>query len=513
MKWKRVVILVLVAICYSIYYLSIGIFGLKMGYFNYEQLFISDKLQLLFSSDTNTLEVFYFTYPVLGQVMAIPAGLIDPIIAPIITSSLFTGFLAAYLVTKLISLDLKFFACITSAYFIFSPVMIFVAMSGMTLYLFLILYFLFFHYVFKYSRDLTTYNFVIISICLSAFVFLDFSFLWIIVFMIPLVFLFSIYSDPHLKPNFIAIFNQITLRNDKVKELIGRFLSSLLVIIFTPLISLLFYLLINYWFTGQWFYFKNLSTSQWDQKGFLNYTFSNSLIKESFTIKYVLKTLFYLSSFFLTALWLGRRRLLFTYSLIMVVLWIIFNKNYDGTQFFSLNTLLILTASGIAGILHLFQTSLIDSLKNKTLTSILISTVFVLTLTGEVFYFKSTRSALENNMVDFVFKKNANEEMTAFLDMADFIKTNLNKTDIILTDNSIFYPVTAMTRTNISYLDQYNESYYSAIQFPKKFANYILVSNLETEYYTKDQMTAVKLQRESLWYKVYSNDFFTIYKL
>ncbi|MAZ28488.1 MAG: hypothetical protein CL868_15595 [Cytophagaceae bacterium] len=502
-----------IGLFYTVYYCIVGIYAIQEGYLNYEHLFVADKLQLLFTTDIKTLELFYFTYPVLEQVMAIPAGFVDPVLAPVITSSIVMGGFAAYIVVKLFKLGLKFFSCMATAYFLCSPIMVFLAISGTSLYLYLLLYFLFFHYVFKYARDLTTYNFVIISICLSAFVFLDYSFLWIIVFMVPLVFLFSIYSDPLLKPNFVAIFNQITQRSDKIKQLVGRFLSSYLVIVFTPLISLLFYLLINYWFTGEAFYFDKTFTSRWHQYGLLNYTFEGSLIKDSFTVGYVLRSILFLCPFFVTALWLGRRRLLFQYTMVMVPLWLIFSKNYDGTQFFSLHILLIITASGIAGIIHLFQTSLLQIFKAKWTMPLVILLVFGFTLTGEFYYFRSTHSAVEKKMVNLVLQQKLDDEMNAFMDMAGYIKENTRQDEAILADNAIFYPTMAVTRDDVQYVDQFTDVYYSALQSPMLYAHYLLVSNPNSIYQDRDQMRAVFLQKSASLKILYTNDFFSLYKL
>ena len=200
----------IIGLFFSAYYVGLGYYEYSLGFKYLEPLFMSDRLQLLFTNDIKTLELFYFTYPVISQLITIPAGLIDPLLAPMITSGITVGFFAAYIVVILFKQKLPIVSVIITMYFLCSPVIISVATSGTSLYLYLILYYFFFHFLFRYTRDYTTYNFVILSLCLTLFVFLNYSFLWMVVFMLPLIFLFSLFNSPGIQKSYLGIFTELT---------------------------------------------------------------------------------------------------------------------------------------------------------------------------------------------------------------------------------------------------------------------------------------------------------------
>ena len=116
-------------------------------------------------------------------------------------------------------------------------------------------------------------------------------------------------------------------------------------------------------------------------------------------------------------------------------------------------------------------------------------------------------------MVNLVLQQKLDDEMNAFMDMAGYIKENTRQDEAILADNAIFYPTMAVTRDDVQYVDQFTDVYYSALQSPMLYAHYLLVSNPNSIYQDRDQMRAVFLQKSASLKILYTNDFFSLYKL
>ncbi|WP_405199212.1 hypothetical protein [Christiangramia sp. LLG6405-1] len=479
-----------------------------------ESLFISDKLQLLLSSNIKTLELFYFTYPIISQIASLPAAIINPVLAPIITSGIALAFMAAFVVVRFYDLKLRTLSAVTSFYFLTSPVAIGIATSGTSLYLYLIFYFIFFYLLFRYLRDFTTYNFVLLSICLTLFVFLDASFLWIIVFMIPIILFFSLYNTRYKSMSYVGIFSELTQNTFERKELIGRSLSTVLVIVFTPIMSLLFYLIINYWFTGDILFFTRTGTTQWNQHEFLQkvfYQFDLATITQLNQTYFPLAILF-MSPLFLFVMFHGRRKILFQSIVALVPIWLLFSKNTDYSNLLSLSTLLIITAAGIAGFLHLFQTKLFHkfiSVKFFNLRCILILGV---SIAGEFAYLHHTQNPIEQNMLAFYIQKEP-INIKSSDQLASFILKNIPEDARILADNTVFFPSMALIRAQHTFLDQFQEGFYEALQAPNLYADYIIVSKKETQAYPKDKLKPVIENLRLNADLKYSNEHFRLLKI
>jgi hypothetical protein len=97
--------------------------------------------------------------------------------------------------------------------------------------------------------------------------------------------------------------------------------------------------------------------------------------------------------------------------------------------------------------------------------------------------------------------------------MASYINTQLDKDDTILTDNSIFYPTMALTRDRVTYIDQFTDTYYSALQVPELYAQYVLVSNMESYTYDKDKLRTLLVSKSVDLQPIHATENFTLYRI
>ena len=513
---KRILSILFIGTLISLYYIGLGVYQFNLGFRYLEPLFISDKIQLLFSNEVKTLELFYFTYPILSQIIATPTTILSgPILAPLVSSSIFTGILGAYIIRKFYEMEHRFLSVLTSIYFLCSPLMIAIATSGTSLYLYYTLYFLVFHFIFRYIRDFTTYNLVLLSISLTCFVFLDYEFLWIVVLMLPLVFFFSLFQNSYGNLSYLSIFSKLSQNFTETKKLIGRSFSTILVILFTPLMSLVFYFIINFWFTEDPMYFNRSETAQWNQQKFLEFLFFNQSgtdIKNSTNFNGLLWSIGSLTPIFCIMFLIGRKKLLFQFSLLLVPVWIFYCFQKNGAGALDLTVLLIIVASGVAAILHLFQTKLQKSFRNTELLIPSSIILFLFLMLGEYNYFSTSKHHEEKNMFAFYsLKKPLNT--SSFEQMNEFISENINQKTIILTDNTYTYPITALTRNKIEYYDQFEKNYYNALQRPELYCDYLLISKPRLNSHPHNKLEH-KILRDSVAYElIFSTEDFELLKL
>ena len=474
---KRALSIAIIGTLFSCIYISIALYEKTLGFKFLEPLFISDRLHLLFSNDIKTLEIFYFTYPSLSLLLAIPALIIDPILAPVITSSIAMGFFSSYLIVELYSKDLKLISVLVSIYLLCSPAMLSIATSGTSLYLYFILYYFFFSFLFRYTRDYTTYNFVMMSLCLTLFVLLDYQFLWMMIFVVPIIFFFSLFNSTTIQKSYVGIFEELTQNKSSTRELINKSFSTILVIIFTPLLSLSCFMIINYWFTGNFLFFETSQTTSWDQNPLINQLFYTTETTDIYLIDRIenlLLSCLFLSPVYLTSFVMGRKKLLFHLILLLAPIWIIYKLNSNPLELLSLQDLLIITASGIAAFIHLFQTALLGIFRKSKILHTLSFTLLGLSLCGEYYYFDHSKIPQEQNMFAFI-KQEAPLNTASSLELIEYLNNHIPKGSKLLTDNTLTYGISALTREKVIYVDQFDFDYYDAFQAPGLFADYILI--------------------------------------
>lgn len=516
---KKWALFLLLTILFSFYYLSLAFVLIESGYTNLEQLFISDKLQLLLQTDQSNLEIFFFTFPVIPQILALPLSFYNTISAPILTSVILASCLMSYIVVKLFRLNFIFLAILIALYFLISPTIIYITTSGNGLYVKFITLFLIFHFLFKYIREFTIYNLVIVSVSFSILVFTDDNFLWLIIFIIPLIFFLSIINALGINKSIVGAYSQVIQNRSQKRKLFGRFFSLLLVLFFTPVTSFILFLLINKWYTGSFFYYQDAAGFSWNSANILALKLFNTNVNHvnfSFSKLYALRQSFLLSPLLIVMFFLGRRRFLFQYIIISILLLLVLLFGYLVGDLFSLNYLIIIHAVSLAVILHLLQTSLGKIYKANSWYVLVVISLFSISLLGEVYYFQLTNNFSEQKFYTHVVKQNNDKNMKSFKELAGFIQNNVEPNATILASNVIFYPSMAYTRSHVDYIDEFSPMFYSAIQKPDAYVNYVLTTKKASVFYKDNKLRQSlfndKISHHKL-YKVYTNNDFVLFKI
>lgn len=503
---------------FGTYYTVVSFFLVDASYLNLEHLFLTNQLYSLFEKNVNTLEIFYFSSPLLHQIAAMPFGFFDAFIAPVITSLLAISILGAFVVNALLKSKQKVFAVLGGVYFLVSPVMIYAAVSGSSLYLHIILLFIIFYFFLRFVFDNTTFNLILVSLAISLFIFLDYRFLYFVLFLIPLFFLYSIYLTIGVRRSFIKTIDVIIESFSQERKLISRFFSILTIVVFTPLVTFGLYLIINKWFGGEYFYFTSSNVAHWNKFKFLNFQYYNldtQLINTSFSYLVTLKNTLLLSPLFLGLFYLIKKRLLLVYILLLVPVFIIFSQSILSVNMVDLKTFSVLIASAIGGLILIYNYSHSKMNSSNKITAIVLI-IFSLQVLGEWVYFKETNDFSEADFANAILQHNKKIPwLDAQLDMAGYIQENLDPNETILTDSSIFYPSLSFFRKEFNVKDRYSNNYYKYLLKPKA-DSYLLISNPTTFYYNNDDLRHFlfpDFDNTSNLITIHHNSYFTLYKI
>src|ERR1700710_2475775 len=88
---KRTLYLILITLALAAYYLFLGIYLNRLGYYNQESLFYLEKTKILFDGVGNRLKVMGLTAPILpfyGTAIFSPFNLLAPVIASAIGTAI-----------------------------------------------------------------------------------------------------------------------------------------------------------------------------------------------------------------------------------------------------------------------------------------------------------------------------------------------------------------------------------------------------------------------------------------
>lgn len=479
------------------------------GYLNFEPSYITKHLNTLFHNG-ELVKNFFLSYPLLTNLLAYPFAVISTIDAPFLASIFYSSLFYTIVVTKVGNYKGNIFKLLIFLYFLCSPVSIYIATSGTSVYAFFILYFYIFYHLFNYIKKFTTYHLTILSIVLSTAVFLNFKILWILLLLFFYVFVFTIYKIKGLSySNVIIKYIKISQHKSLRRKFRGHFFSIIFIIGFLPVSGLLLYLLINYLMGNDFFYFYTNLESKWNANKMFNSINSTSIVtlKNRAVNDYsFVKIIVYLIPLFLFEIISHYKHALKIFILLIVPL-ILFIFLKDRTlDYMSLSYYAILIAAAIAS----FTTNKNNALRPKTIAYVAYSVVFVAGILGEYYYLKQSSYTSEQVYFSSITNNTHDKILQQYKDGGRYLLLNTPKNSKVLCDNSLFYTVIAFNEKNNYFVPNASNAYNVAVSNPKDNVDFIVVSNKNSKNYLYDKVD-MKLNRQQKKIKNYSTQivFFT----
>lgn len=518
MKSRRGLYLILITVFIAAYYLLLGIYLNKLGYYNQESLFFIEKSKILLEGMGNRLKVMGLTAPILpfyGSFIfsSINTGLLAPVIASALGTSLLFFVMANTLIKRT---NDDFYLWMLVVVFLFHPGLLYAACSGKSIYMVLIFFYLFFFHIIRFYNSNTTFHISIASICLVILVFCDYKFIWLTLFFIPLVLFISIQTlnlgEKETVFRLYQSFNSPALR----RKLVNKTFAIYIILFILPLASILIFKMLNLTHANDLDYFLDSPYATWtvlaDRLNFEQAT-SFAHYQSSQISPLVTASIALYCPMILVAIYLFRNS---TYQILTIAtpfalvefLQIKYDKIFLSYEYF-----LIFLVLSLLCIIFRAHTQ-----KSQLAVKVVLSILVIFQLFTGYSFLKRSFLAEERQFAKIMFNPSPIDDQSENREMAEFINS-LPHNEQILMDDAIAYPVVAFTDHVQRLTLPYQETYLSASEAPEHYVNYILIAtdkNPLTGYtqLNNKYIPAIKHSDNNLnLQKVYETDDWVLYKI
>lgn len=458
------------------------------GYLNFEPLYITYHLNNLSVSSDELVKEFFMSYPMLTNILSYPFAIISKIDAPYYASIFYTSFFTTLLVFLVGDKKKRFIKVLLFFYFLLSPITIYAATSGTSLYAFYILYFAIFFYLFNYIKKFTTYHITILSIILSLTVFLDYRLLWLLLILFIQIFVFSIYGVKGIGSNAIVVkFVKITQNISLRRKFTGHLNSMMFIIGFFPVVTLLLYLLTNYLMGNDFYYFYSDVGSKWNGNRSLSILDANVLTElnnKAVNDFSFLSLMMCLTPLYIYEVLFNLRKglKLLVMSAVPILLYILLRDS--KIEYMGLFYYVLIPSTAIASII----TATYQDFDKKKIQYLGYTFVFATSIYGEYTYFKESVFTSEQVYFDDVVNKEQIGVLTEYKNGGRFLKFNTPKKSVILCDKSIMYPLIAFNQRHNVFISNETKEFKKAIYNPKRYCDYMIISNRKSPFYYLDKV-------------------------
>ncbi|MEO3408212.1 hypothetical protein AAFN85_30135 [Mucilaginibacter sp. CAU 1740] len=518
MKITKSTYLFLFSLVLAAWYLIIGVYLNKLGYYNQESLFYIEKTKIVFEGLGNRLKVMGLTAPLLPFYSTFIFSTINSYLAPVIASALGTAGLF-YLISRSFVIRVKddFYLVMLAFLFLLHPGILYMACSGKAIYLVVAFVYLFFLNLLKFYRSNTTFHVSVASMCLVMLIFCDYRFIWLTLFFIPLVLSITLASlnlgEKESIFRLFMSFNSPSLR----RKLINKTFAIYVILFVLPIASLICYKLLNQTHASDLNYFSESPLATWtvlvDK---LNYDTTST------AVNYQLPELSILISL----------RILCFCPLILFGLYLLRESTY--------HVLTILTLFGFVEFLHIKYDKLfltyqyyliflfaallcmifkVHTIRKKTTVKIGLSLVILLQLYTGYIFLKNSLITDERRFITTLTERQPVSDQAESQEIAKYINS-LPTGMHILMDDAVAYPIAAFTNNVKQLTLPYQlEQFLSAIETPYRYDDYILIATPKNPFTGYTQLNdkyipEIRRLNSGINYKrVYETDDWILYKV
>ncbi len=469
------------ALALLMYYLIMSWIVHRTGYEHSENLFIAEKLKVLFESDENNLLTLGTTFPslvFLSSLIFTPFGyLFAPILASIaITTALFYILINDFKNTSKIP-SVVYVPVITLLFFL-HPGLIYAAVSGRGVAAILLCFYLVFRSLFRYYQTQTTFYLSMTSIYLSCLIFCDYNFLWLLLAFFPFIILVSLEGLKINKdqPAILQYFQSVNNLSQR-RKLANRTVAIYIIVFLLPFGALFLFEVLNQTHAGNSTYFLTSQYANWHVIGNVpigeivsngtgkNVTKQSQLLFQAYVL--ILNPLLILAFFYFKG---KLYELLTLFAPFILISILIINLQY----YFTIEYYLIFLVLGLLGL------SIYGGSKfNKKVTWFLVFTVALLNVFTGIYYFKKTDDLEEEqfysavkNYKNWLGTKNINEEF----EIAAYISSIATPANKVLIDDASAFKVIAHLKNLDGVIMPLNKNFITLIENPIAGSKYMLIA-------------------------------------
>ena len=469
------------ALALLVYYLIMSWILHRTGYEHSENLFIAEKLKILFESDENTLLTLGTTFPTLvflSSLVFTPFGyLFAPILASIaITTSLFYTIISDFKETSKVA-PIVYIPVIVLL-FVLHPGLIYTAISGRGVAAILLCFYFVFRSLFRYYQTQTTFYLSMASIYLACLIFCDYNFLWLLLAFFPFIVLVSLEGLKINKdqPPILQYFESVNNRSQR-RKLANRTIAIYIIIFLLPFGALFLFRILNLTHAGNASYFLTSQYANWHVIGNVpigeivnagntkNVAMQSQLLFQVYVL--LLNPLLILTFFY----YKGKMYELFTLLAPFILMSIlVINLQY----YFTIEYYLIFLILGLLGLTFYGGKKF-----NPKVTWFLVFSVALLNVFTGIYYFKQTDDAEEKdfyesikNYKNWLGTKNINEEF----EIAAYISSIADVNNKVLIDDASAFKVIAHLKTLKGTIMPLNKNFITVVENPIIGIRYMVVA-------------------------------------
>ena len=292
-----------------------------------------------------------------------------------------------------------------------------------------------------------------------------------------------------LSSNVIIKYIKITQHKSLRRKFRGRLGSMIFIIGFFPISSLLLYLFINYLMGDDSLYFYNSLETRWNGNSFLSLIDSESItgLKNKAVNDFsFLSIVVFILPIYLFELVSHYKRGLKVFILLIVPVLLYVLVRGSQIDYMGLFYYVIIIAAGIASI----ATSSLKHFKSKWIGYFSYALLFIISIYGEYLYLEKSSYTSEQVFFNSVVEKEQNNVLLDYRKGARFLALNTPKNSVVLCDKSIMYPIVAYDEKNNYFISNASVNYEKAFYNPKKYCDYLIISNTKSPFYFLDKVAS-----------------------
>jgi hypothetical protein len=453
-------------------YLLVSLWIQDRGFMDLEAYFIQYKIQNLTRYDLSFFRTFYFTEPALLFLGSYALSFVQGIQPSYLFNALLIGGLSFALLRKSWQGDTKL--KMLGLYVLLSPVLLFAAVSGGSLALYLVFYYSFFSLLLRYIRSQSVFHLTFLSLVLGAFLLVDRGFLQLLLMLIPVFFFVGFGKAKGISGNFFAKASAIFRNESQRRKFFTGFFSSIFLVCFIPLMGILIFLIINRVFGGGFFYFETSIADVWN-----SYSGRFPLVADDYLVWRAVSegSMRYMILFGLVsglALFLildATRGKSAAAVVVLALLYVISEGAADKIQELNLQLLSMMTGVSLAVLYSPGPPTA------RPTTRILGYLIPILGIFLELLYFNLSVSQKERLALQVIQQAVETPRAASIRQIEAFFKEKGQGR--ILADDAIFYPELSLLSADWTWEGHFSQDFQHALQQPKLYADYLLVTRTE----------------------------------
>ncbi|MBN8664254.1 MAG: hypothetical protein J0L83_06775 [Chitinophagales bacterium] len=483
-----------------LYYVCITWIVHRSGYEHTESLFYAEKLKLLFEAKQNKLVILGTTFPslvFLSNLVFTPLGyLFAPVAASILVMSILYYFiLRNHLSTKL---PMNIYVPMVTALFMFHPGMVFAAVSGRSIAMVLLFFYLVYRSFFNYYRSQTTFYLSLSSIYLACLIFSNYNFIWLLIAFFPFIVLISLEGIKISKDQPPVLQYYESLNNRSLRRKLANRTAAIYIIIFLlPLGAIYLFRTLNQSHAGNPEYFLSSQYSNWAITGLK--AIDNLLVDAKGTILTKQTQIVYhffillMTPLFVVALMLYKGKI---YELMTIIspfillsVLLIANRYYLSVEYLLIFLLL-------AVLILIYYAGKTDHSFRRM--RVMIFTGIILSIIGGFYYFSKTNDFEEKNFYHALLKGGAFRETRAISEekqIAQFIQDVTDGGGKVMIDDAAAYGIVAHLESLNNILLPLQPSFVTVVENPTLSVNYLCIAKRENRLHNFTVLNAYNIEQ------------------